>query len=429
MSGVYGREPAGINFPAGIPRTNSSPAIGGQSATFPPSFSGQRGLFSLILETVAKRSQAQNDFFDRPCPAGVVVGSCDNGHRFAKEVYCGREWCPVCNGKREDGELAPVHGRRVSRWYEKAQQINSMGYWVFTIPEPLRYKYRSKADLSQLGHQVQELLKAYGYFRGLRRWHWFGDRSTFWHPHLNVLVDGSAVPRQVLRRLRRDYSRLLGVKLAMADYHYLRAPGEKYHALKYVTRATFLDWRWDAGMAGELKGFRNQCWWGHKLWIGEPVWSLDDIEPGETVAGDELAADTSGDDVRAVACLERGECPECGLPIHWERFVACRYTGLMAGAWIRGGYWSLPFVRPPPCRLAPGLAVPGDYWLDLLNQAGVRAGVDTPLDNTWRTRFLSRHESFARSKTMELERESADLTLLADVDALIERHSRREVAT
>lgn len=71
------------------------------------------------------------------------------------------------------------------------------------------------------------------------------------------------------------------MKLAVAEYHYFESVSEKVYALRYVTRATFLDWRWDEATARELHGFRNQLWWGSKLWEQEPVWSLDDL-PGRS---------------------------------------------------------------------------------------------------------------------------------------------------
>lgn len=301
--------------------------------------------FSVILERDAKRSGDENEGFKKVCPGGHITGSCDNGHRYAKEVYCGREWCEVCNGSWVKGEeLKPSHGRRFARWLDKAEQIDGMGYWTFTIPEALRSQYRTKEALTGLGHQVQELLKSYGYSRGLRRWHWFGDRSTRWHPHLNVLVDGGLLGGKVLRAIRRAYSRLLGVDLAIAEYHYLSTPGQKVHALKYVTRATFLDARWDVPMAFELYGFRNQLWWGSGRWDSPAVWRLDDL-PGQP------AADAGSDaDARAVACLERGLCPLDGLPITWEQFVPMRYMAEMGGRRLGDGYWQLPAVAPPARR-------------------------------------------------------------------------------
>ena len=348
----------GNSFPT-FPETNSEPSV--KSGGFfidelaplrvcqdagGGSWSGPAGdLVGLILETVAKRSEGCFADLEKSCPAGFITGSCANGHRFAKEVYCGREWCEVCNGKWEKGKaMKPSHARRFARWYPKARQFDGVGYWTFTIPQELRYKYRTKEALGELGKAIVKLLRSSGYSRGLRRWHYFGDRSDKWHPHLNCLVDGAGISKRQLRKIRRKYSNLLEVKLAIAEYHYLDSPGEKVHALTYVTRATFLDWTWDADMARELKGFRNQLWWGSKEWSREPVWSLDDLQ------GEQPAA-MSDTDARAVASLENGECPRCGLPIDWERFQPIGVLPELGGRNIGAGYWELPYVRPPPYRL------------------------------------------------------------------------------
>ncbi len=336
VSGIYGEGPGkGKNFP-GIPWTNLIP---------PGSWSEPRGdLFSVILDLRAKRSEYDYYGLEKVCPSGVIKGHCANGHRFAKEVYCGREWCEVCNSKWEKGQaMKPSHGRRFSRWYPKAQQLESMGYWTFTIPMELRAKYRSKKGLTELGHQVQELLKDFGFKRGLRRWHFMGEQGWVYNPHLNCLVDGRFMNRRELRILRRAYSKLLGVKLAIAEYHYFDSPGRKVHALKYITRATFLDWRWDVDMARELRGFRNNVWWGSKLWTGEPVWSLDDL-PGEQ------QSDMSDSQAKIVASLESGTCPYDGLPIEWERFQPISALSELGTGSLGAGYHELPRASPPRYR-------------------------------------------------------------------------------
>ena len=171
-----------------------------------------------------------------------------------------------------------------------------------------------------------------------------GSKGGGYHPHLNCLVDGHFMDRRELRKLRRGYSRLLGVKLAIAHYHYFEKPGEKVHALSYVTRATFLDWRWDPDLARELRGFRNQLWWGSRLWSEEPVWSLADL-------GEKAPADMSDVDMPAVASLERGECPRCGLPITWERYLPISILPELGGGSLGAGYHELPRASPPDYRL------------------------------------------------------------------------------
>ncbi len=292
------------------------------------------------LESIAKRSPDLDTILAKQCPGYWLMGSCENGHRFAKELYCGREWCEVCGA-----EWSAAHQRRFARWVSKATQIKSLGYFVFTIPEELRAKYRTKEALADLGHWVQELLKSCGYSRGLRRWHFFGDKSSRWNPHLNCLVDGGYLRPELMAAIKRAYASKLGVDLADVNYHYRRSPGQKVHTLKYVTRATFLDYHWDPEMALELHGFRNQLWWGSKLWNESPSWSLDDLEGAAREDIGEL-------DAWAVESLESGICPRCGKPIDWGRVQPIEELEAEENKRSLGaGYWELPPVRPPPGRM------------------------------------------------------------------------------
>jgi rRNA maturation protein Nop10 len=265
-----------------------------------------------------------------------IAGECQNGHRFAKELVCGKEWCGVCG---EDGSVA--HLRRFARWLPKVQQLGVMGYFVFTIPQELRSKYRAKKALSKLGHQVQELLKAFGYSRGLRRWHWFGDKSTKWHPHLNCLVDGGFVSPAKLDAIKRGYASLLGADVVDVNYRYRLSPGKMVHSLKYVTRSTFRDYAWDLEMALELRGFRNMVVWGRGQWDGEAAWSLADL-------GGEARAEVEDLDIEAIEALAEKRCPVCGERIEWEEALPIGLLDMVDKRSLGAGYWRLADNKSPP---------------------------------------------------------------------------------
>ncbi len=265
------------------------------------------------------------------CPGWFLVGQCQNGHRFAKELYCGREWCPVC-GEDE----SPAHMRRFARWVGKAQQLQTMGYLVFTLPEEVRSQYRSKARLNELtkrvtggdkSRRIEGMLKGMGFNRGLARWHWFGETPGKWHPHLNVIVESGHLTHSQLRSIRRAWAGILGVDVAVVNYSYAKVVPKMVHVLKYVTRATFRDYTWDERMAAELYNFRNMRSWGG--WKDESVWELE--------AGIES--------IEAITKLGAGLCPECGEPISWGR---ARDIGWLK-AWattgqaepLEAGYWAL----------------------------------------------------------------------------------------
>jgi len=264
------------------------------------------------------------------CPGYFVVGRCQNGHRFAKELYCGREWCPVC-GEDE----SPAHMRRFARWVGKAQQIHSIGYLVFTLPEEVRSRYRCKARLNELtkrvtggdkSQRIEGMLKGMGFDRGLSRWHWFGETPGKWHPHLNVIVESGHLTPGQLQRIRRAYAGILGVHVAVVNYSYAKVVPKMLHILKYVTRATFRNYTWDPSMAAELYNFRNMRSWGK--WDNPPAWQLKEkaeLEP--------------------IAKLESGICPKCGAPLSWTRAGDIAWLKLWAEAGqaepIGAGYWEL----------------------------------------------------------------------------------------
>jgi rRNA maturation protein Nop10 len=268
--------------------------------------------------------------------AWFVPGEDTTGHRFVKEVVCGKEWCPVCGA---DGSTA--HNRRFARWLPKIQQMKTIGYFVFTIPEELRAKYRTKKALGQLGHDTQELLKSYGYRRGLRRYHWFGDKSTKWHPHLNIMVDGGFISPQELEVIKTAYANILGVNMADVNYHYRTTPGQMVHTLKYVTRATFKNCEWDGEMTMELYNFRNNVAWGK--WDDSPAWSLEDLHG-------KARKDVAGLDVHAIESLGSGVCPECGEPIKWGHAMPMGLLDMVEKQSLGAGYWRILPDIPPPTK-------------------------------------------------------------------------------
>lgn len=359
VSEYTGERPGAGKLSPGTPPTNLKPPVGGHAC--PPEKRGQAVELldlpgqtpdgprvpprNLILDPTAERSKTGSRGFYRACPAGMMRGHCESGHNFAKEVYCNREWCPTCNGAWQKGQrMKPSHARRFAQWYSKVRQIDKMGCWTFTLPPEVRDQYRTKAALSELGQGIRHILQSHGYVRGLRRWHWFGDNSSEWHPHLNCIVDGGFVNKRALQAVRLDYSRLLGVKLAIAYYHFADTPEKKTHQLIYINRATFTNPEWDREMAMELRGFRNQLWWGSGLWNGPSVWALKDNEgnPDE---------DMSDEEAVMVAHLGEGICPKCGHPIVWDEYMRPGAIDGLGGRRIGRGYWVLPDERGPPPRM------------------------------------------------------------------------------
>jgi len=265
--------------------------------------------------------------FDMACPGYMTVGECESGHVFARELVCSREWCGHCGQK--DGIS---HDRRKGRWYPKGVKIDSMGYYVITLPPEIRHRYRTKAALSALGAAFRAMFQEHGYKRGLRGWDWFGEEknapegeSPPWHPHFNALVEGGYLDRDKLKSMRRSVARILGVGLGRVNifYQYSSEVTRKLHWLNYVTRPTFLDWRWDSEMAVTLRGFRTYQSWGK--WKDEPVWAVP--------------TDSTEAPAPNVFALERGFCPKCGGELTWGTARGARFMDGDRWEELGSGYW------------------------------------------------------------------------------------------
>jgi len=302
-----------------------------------------------------------------------VRAQCPDGHSFAMELVCAKEWCSVCGEDRSH-----AHNRRFVRWYPKIQQFESMGYWVFTLPLDIREQYRGKVfkgykdkaitedgivkvvkvpvyelKLVKLGHQVQEILKYYGFERGLRRWHWFGSKSNKWNPHLNVIVDGKYLSPVKIEAIKQAYRQLLGVETINAKYKYRSTPGEMVHTLRYVTRATFKDYAWDETMAMRIRGFRNMVVWGRNKWDNAPVWTDQDIDSANKVELEDL-------DIEAITKLAEGNCPVCGKhlavdhynnkgdPVYWSEALPIALLKMVDNVSLGAGFYRLSDVRGSP---------------------------------------------------------------------------------
>jgi len=262
------------------------------------------------------------------CPSWALVGECQEGHHYAKELICGREWCLPSGCGGNNGK---AHQRRKAGWLPRATQLQEMGYFVITIPPELRDRFRQLPELRAFGKAMKRVMKYQGFARGLRRWHWFGedhpghglqgDGLPVYHPHLNMLVEAGWLPFSKLQAIRQAVATVLGVDLARVNVHYEYASSvaQMLHLVKYVLRPTFDHWEWDREMAHKLIGFRHCLAWG--TWKDEAAWEV------------------SGGDL-ALGALEQGRCPADGTPIAWGEVIGAT---LLRGPWwvdVGGGYRS-----------------------------------------------------------------------------------------
>jgi len=264
-----------------------------------------------------------------PCPSWAVGGECEEGHYYAKEGICNREWCPSCGG---DGGKA--HQRRKASWLPKARQLRRMGKFVITVPPEIRDRYRDVRELAAFGKSVKRSLQGHGFKRGLRRFHFFGEDHPgeglqgnglpVFHPHLEAIVEAGHLSPEKLASVKASVGKILGVDLGRVNVHYeyTRSRKKMLHLVSYALRPTFEHWQWDEGLAYNVYKFKNALTWGK--WDGPPAW---DVPAGED----------KGQVLEALGC---GRCPVDGSRIVWGERIA---ANLLAAPWwadLGGGYWS-----------------------------------------------------------------------------------------
>jgi len=288
-------------------------------------------------ETAILKDLKEDENHSRVCGYWAILGECESGHKFAKALDCGLEWCTVC---RETS-----HRRRFSRWLPKAMKIEKMAYMVVTIPsdkrlrgEKERYKVKVNGEtvikerlvLSGLAIRITKFLKRKGYNRGFRRLHFFGSETNTWNPHFNFLFEGGFLDEADLKSLKDGIRNILGMPDAVIYYQYTEKVEKIIHWLKYVTRATFLREWWDREMVEALHNFKNTVSWG--TWKDEDKWGLPDHEK---IYG-------------YVSKIERSICPCCGSKIHWTRAVHIDELETLDYQQIWLKVWQ---ERPPPERV------------------------------------------------------------------------------
>lgn len=290
-------------------------------------------------EGKAQRSDIENDLKEeknqpRICGYWAILGECENGHKFAKALDCGQEWCPICK--------ETSHRRRFSRWLSKAMKIKKMAYLVVAppsdkMPRGEKEKYQVRIDgkivikerlvLSGLAIRITKILKRKGYDRGFRRMHPFGSKTNNYQPHFNFLFEGGWLNDSELRSLKKEIREVLGIPETVIYYQYTEEVGKIIHWLKYVTRATFLKKWWDEEMAEALHNFKNTVSWG--TWTDEDKWGLPDHEKIYGYVGK----------------IENSVCPCCNAKIHWTRAVHIDELKELDYQQIWLKVWQ---IRPPP---------------------------------------------------------------------------------
>ena len=273
--------------------------------------------------------------FSRICGTLALLGEDEDGNRIAKRIACGREWCQDCR------KIA--HHRRIARVLDHLMQVYPMAYDVITFSLEVRPLLHDPRVLSLLARKVRRLYRRLGYQKVYTRWHFFGDKSNIYNPHLNILYDGRWLSKDELAQFKdairrallpRSISKLIQKDLVI-HHQYTRNPKKMMHWVRYVTRATFLEREWDEPLAESLYGFHNGGWAG--TWKDPKKWRL------------------TGTDKKynPLINLAKRLHPVSGKPIKWNKRPLPWALVLMEeptdiGAWL----YLLPPIRDPPA--SPG---------------------------------------------------------------------------
>lgn len=287
------------------------------------------------------------------CLNGFVSGQCSNGHRYAKAIYCGKEWCYECGS-----HLSPIHQRRNARWFDNVMSLDSLGYIVVTVPEEVVLDFLSPAVLSAYRLAIKRwLCETMGYKKGFTRWHWLGDcekckgkpfplgctrcmntgAGNKYNPHLNIFIEEGYLSEDRFNKLigglklfcQKWIKNNLHIELpnpVVCYYSFAKERTKKIHLLTYVTRATLRHNHTKEDIQKTVYRYRASTTWG----------KFDKIEPSN---------DTTA--------LESGLCPCCGEKLHYQKFESLKYFGFHRGEMLPldAGYVQLPDYipdKPPP---------------------------------------------------------------------------------
>ncbi len=135
------------------------------------------------------------------CGLWAIVGECPNCHRYAVRLFCGKPYCDIC---REF-----IHQRKIGRLLPIIQQIEAMAKFVIRSPDELQPLLRTKRQRAAFTERVADAVIEVGYAR--LRWfkHDFGEKSTKYAFHLEVIVDGGYLPDEQLQRVCCQLRRLI----------------------------------------------------------------------------------------------------------------------------------------------------------------------------------------------------------------------------
>ena len=256
------------------------------------------------------------------CPKSFWLwGECEKDEeKFIMPSVCGKENCPVCG---KEGSYA--HIRRYKRGLGFVlfllKKYEKMGYWVITSPKKDKEEWKSIERIKEVEKYIKRLFKReLKGISGVMRWHWGGDKSREFYPHLNVLISYGYIEKEKLNRIKELIKKKFGIMVC--DYGYTRSKRVVAHWWYYISRPTFLlqnEISYDV-----IKNKKNVIYFGKEK--NEEKMNTEDFW--------RVAKELNlKDEEREIYFLLNNRCPKCGEKIRWRKFNRSVWDDFIREGW------------------------------------------------------------------------------------------------
>lgn len=170
------------------------------------------------------------------CGTWIKAEHC--GYQYWVKTICRQEGCPHC-GKPNSLYHRELYLKMLGVVMKMFKLKGVIGYLVITSTPELREKWKDPKELRKFQEYIRRLLKREGFPVALFRWHFAGDKSDVYYPHLNILLPLGYMPKRKLKRLKELIERRTGIKVV--NYRYTRNIRKIRQLVRYVSRPTFLN--------------------------------------------------------------------------------------------------------------------------------------------------------------------------------------------
>ena len=157
------------------------------------------------------------------------------GYKYWVKTICRQEGCPQC-GKPNSLYHRELYLKMLGVVIKMLKLKGFIGYLVITSTPELREKWKDPKELRKFQEYVRRLLKREGFPVALFRWHFAGDKSDRYYPHLNIILPLGYMPKKKLERLKKLIERKTGIKVV--NYRYTRRLKRIRQLVRYVSRST-----------------------------------------------------------------------------------------------------------------------------------------------------------------------------------------------